>query len=198
MKTAHVALGYKGLAASNLANFAETIYNGINGNINFTIASTFAPALLTATNLLKTAVSALKPGDKVTTSTLHDAEKDVKRNLRAIAALVDFESNGNETTILSSGFSLRTFALPSLKLFTAKQGKLSGTVDLDTNSASNTAYVWEMSPDPIGLWTQLEITTLSKTTIIGLTPGVKYWFRVALITSKGKGDYSDPYMVHVV
>ena len=79
-----------------------------------------------------------------------------------------------------------------------KQGVLSGTVWLETGSGSRVAYKWEMSPDPIGNWVQVDVATLSKTTITGLNPGLKYWFSVALVTSKGTKNYSDPYMVHVI
>ena len=36
------------------------------------------------------------------------------------------------------------------------------------------------------------------TTVTGLVAGTKYWFRVAIIISKGKNDYTDPHIVHVV
>ena len=198
MTTARVALGYKGLNATELTNYTDTIYTSINGNTNFTALAGFIPLLFTANGKLKTAITNLKPGDKVTTSTLHDTEREVRRLLRVIAAIVEFESNGNETLILSSGYSLRAITLPSTKNFNAKQGVLSGTVDLEINSYGSAAYVWEISPDPIGTWSPIALTTVSKTTVSALTPGVKYWFRVSITKGTTKLATSDPYMVHVV
>ena len=100
--------------------------------------------------------------------------------------------------MLTSGFNLKTIAPKSSKSFIAKQGKLSGTVYLEINSYGIAAYAWEMSTDPISTWTPVGLTTLSKTIVTGLTPGVKYWFRVSVTKGKGIAAVSDPYTIMVI
>lgn len=199
MNTSEVALNTSGLNASEIAVKGNTVYTNLNGNTNFTSCVPYLPILLGEVAVLEGAITIAKDeGTKAETSAERAATKKVKRTLKVIAALVNYEANGDETKLLTSGFDLKVITPPSPKTFNAKQGKVSGTVDLEVKSARNSAYMWEMSTDPIGAWTQIEVTVKSKTTVVGLTPGTKYWFRVALITGSGKNNYSDPHFVMVV
>lgn len=187
-----------GLNPSELITYSNGIYTTLNGNINFPSAAPFVALLLTANTALIAAVAAAKPGDKTSTSAMHDAENNVKRNLRALGALVDFEADGDETKILSSGFDLKTFTPPTPKSFTIKLGKLSGTVDMEINSFGAAAYKWLTSPDPIGVWTEVALTTVSKVTVSNVKPGLGMWGKV--IVSKGTKIIatSDPYYIMAV
>ena len=198
METVKIIAVPRDMSDADLVIYSQNIHTSISGSTVFSSTSAVLSNLLTANTNLNSALLAQKPGDKVTTSNLRAASKEVKRLLRLLAANVEFISNNNEATALSSGFSIKKPIVRDAKTFNAKQGKISGTVDLEINSYGTGAYVWEMSTDPIGTWTQLEITVKSKTSVTGLTTGTKYWFRVAVITSSGKNDYSDPHMVHVV
>ncbi len=198
MKKSKVVLNVSGLSAGEINNFADSIYTKLIGNTNFTLLGSYLTALSAANTSFKTAIVASKDGTKLNTSTLHDAQYDVKRILAIIVATVNYEANGNETILISSGLDLRNYTPPTAKSFNAKQGKLSGSVDVEINSYGTAAYVWEMSTDPISSWTQVALTTLSKTTITGLTPGLKYWFKVSVTKGSELKAKSDPYMVHVV
>ncbi len=83
--------------------------------------------------------------------------------------------------------------------FSAVQGLQSGSVDVSSPSGG-AAYIWEYTADPIveNNWLIAATTTQSGFTINGLTPGLKYWFRVALVTSAGQQPFCNPVMVHVV
>ncbi len=198
METVKIIAVPRDMSDADLVIYSQNIHTSTSGSTVFSSTSAVLSNLLTANTNLNVALLAQKPGDKVTTSNLRAASKEVKRLLRLLAANVEFISNNNEATALSSGFSIKKPIVRDAKTFNAKQGKMSGTVDLEINSYGTAAYVWEMSTDPIGTWTQLEITVKSKTTVTALTTGTKYWFRVAVITSSGKNDYTDPHMVHVV
>jgi hypothetical protein len=198
MKTVKVIAYPIGLSDADLAIFSQSIYSYINGNINFGSLGAWLTQLSVANTKLNNALLAQKPGDKTSTSLLHAAAIEAKRILRALAANVEFISNNDEVIALSSGYSLKKPSLRDAKTFNAKQGIITGSVDLEINSYGTAAYMWEMSADPISTWSQIEITVKSKTTVTGLVAGTKYWFRVAVITSKGKNDYTDPHMVHVI
>ena len=198
MKTARVVLGYRGLNPSELITYSSGIYTTLNGNTNFPSAAPFVALLLTVNTALISAVAAAKPGDKTSTSAMHDAENKTKRHLRVLGALVDFEADGDETKVLSSGFDLKTFTPPTPKSFTIKLGKLSGSVDMEINSYGSAAYKWLTSPDPIGVWTEVALTTVSKVSIGSLTPGLGLWGKV--VVSKGTKIIatSDPYYIMAV
>jgi hypothetical protein len=198
MKTVKVIAYPIGLSDTDLAIFSQNIYAYINGNVNFSSLGAWLMQLGVANTNLNNAILAQKPGDKTSTSLLHAAANEAKRILRALAANVEFVSNNDEAIALSSGYGLKKPGVRDAKTFNAKQGITTGTVDLEINSYGTAAYMWEMSVDPIATWSQIEITVKSKTTVTGLVAGTKYWFRVAVITSKGKNDYTDPHMVHVI
>ena len=198
MNTIKVLAYPKNISDADLIIYSQGIKTSVSANTIFSSLNPYLTSLQTANVNLNTALLAQKPGNKTSTSVLHNASNEVKRNLRVVASNVEFICNNNEAMILSSGFSIKKAAVRDAKSFNAKQGKTTGTVDLEINSYGNAAYQWEISPDPIGVWSPLEVTVKSKTTVSDLLAGTKYWFRVAVITSSGKTDYTDPHMVHVV
>lgn len=199
MKTPTIALNFSGLNAQDIALRGETVYNNLIGNVNFTSCAAYLPTLTTEVAALKAAIIIAKDeGTKAETSAVYDAEKKVKRVLKVISAVITFEAAGNETKLLTSGFELRAYTPPTPKSFNAKQGKLSGTVDLEINSYGAAAYAWEISADPISTWNPIALSTVSKTTVTGLTPGIKYWFRVSVTKGNAKLATSDPYFIIVV
>ena len=198
MNTIKVLAYPKNISDADLIIYSQGIKTSVSANTSFSSLNPYLTSLQTANVNLNAALLAQKPGNKTSTSTLHSASNEVKRNLRVVASNVEFICNNNEAMILSSGFSIKKPSVRDAKSFNAKQGKTTGTVDLEINSYGNAAYQWEMSPDPIGIWSPLDVTVKSKTTVTNLVPGTKYWFRVAVIVSSGKTDYTDPHMVHVI
>lgn len=184
--------------SKDLVKHAKTVFTKISVVPSFTSLNVFIPFLQAAINKADTANTLQKEGDKSTTSAVRAAAAELKRILRKLAADVEFIAADDETIALSSGFDIKKPSLRVPKSFNAKQGAISGTVLLEINSHGSAAYQWEMSEDATSNFSIKDVTVKSKTTITGLTPGVKYWFRVGVITSKGKQEYTDPYMVHVV
>ncbi len=199
MKTPEIAYNFSGLDASGYAVKGQSIYNKLNGNPAFTSPTPFLSILQTNVNNLTAAITAggTTP-TPVQTGAIHDAVKALKRVLKVIGNVVNWDANGNETTLLSSGFELKSYSPSGLKTFSVKQGSLSGTADADSPAYHNAAYAWFFSADPIGTWTQALITTISKATITSLIPGQKYWFKVVVTQGSKVVFTADPYMVHVV
>ena len=198
MHTIKIIAYQRDLSNADLAIYTQSVITATTAQAVFSSVSNIVSLLQTANATLNTALLAQKPGNKASTSALHAAATDVKRLLKLLAANIEFISHNIENVALSSGFTIKKPNTRDAKTFKAKQGKTSGTVDLEINSYGKAAYQWEMSPDPIGIWSPLEVTVTSKTMVSNLVPGTKYWFRVAVITSKGKKDYADPHLVHVV
>jgi hypothetical protein len=200
MKSVQVSRGSVRLNALLLAVFGQSVVTAMTNNSNFLNPYPVLGLLQTALGILNAAIAAQHPGNKLSTEAVKAAKMEVNRILKALAAYVEFESNTDVLKAMSSGFNLVQGANHSGgNIFSATQGVLSGTVDL-SSPAIGGAYAWEFTLDPIiaANWQSATTTILASYTITGLTPGLKYWFRVAAITNEGQQPFCDPIMVHVI
>lgn len=197
MNQVKLVLNVQNLDPNGIDVYANTIKMALTGNANFPISQTYLPALATARTDLHNAITeqvpnALKIKNKV---------KRVIKILLFIKANAEYEANDDEVKAITSGFDIKQSSVPKPKVFNATQGQVSGSVYLESPYAGNRAsYVWEIITDPINqnTWSQLKVTNNASYTVTGLTPGVKYWFRVKAIIKDEDQPYTDPHMVHVV
>ncbi len=131
METVKIIAVPRDMSDADLVIYSQNIHTSTSGSTVFSSTSAVLSNLLTANANLNVALLAQKPGDKSSTSNLRAASKEVKRLLRLLAANVEFISNNNEATALSSGFSVKKPIVRDAKTFNAKQGKMSGTVYLE-------------------------------------------------------------------
>ena len=198
MKKIKISGGYSGLNNSGITKFADDIAAKLENNANFPLAGGFVQALISENETLKQAIKNQKPGDKATTSAMHEAEDTVKALLKILASIVEYECKNDPTKALTSGFSLKATNAPTAQVFTIKQGKQSGAIDAVAPSYSRAAYVWKIASDPLGTWEQAAITTLSKFTFKNLTPGQVYWIKVAITQGEELTFTSDPHQLRVI
>jgi hypothetical protein len=133
-------------------------------------------------------------------SAADDAEIQVDRLLRKLAAYVESIADTDETIIASAGMqskALRT--TPSIvvapQALSATASDHEGEIDLNWRKVDNAkSYVIQISPDPptAESWSHAETTTVTNKTIQKLISGKKYWFRVAAIGSLGQSGWSEP------
>lgn len=197
MRQLKLALNIEGLDPSGIEVYANTIEIGLTGNTKLPNAVSFLPLLVTGKNDLHNAIHAILPSASVIKSKVNY----IVKVLVAIKGMVELECAENEEIATSSGFVLKQITLPKPKMFDSVQGKLSGTVELQAPYAgTHAAYIWEMIADPINLntWAQIKVSNNTTSTVTGLTPGNKYWFRVKAIVKNEEQPYTDPHMVHVV
>jgi hypothetical protein len=199
MKTIRISLSFKRLSATLIAVFGQSILTAITNNVYFTNPYPALTILQTAVTNLVNAVAAQHAGDKASTAAVTAAKRELYRVLKMLAAFVEYESNTDEAKALSSGFSLVAVAQASINAFAAVQGLQSGSADV-SSPGGGSSYIWQYTTDPIGsaIWLGAATTSQASFTIHGLTPGTKYWFRVALISPAGQQPWSNPAMVHVV
>jgi len=92
--------------------------------------------------------------------------------------------------ITASGFDLKNKGARVKPDLEARNGNVSGSIDLIAKSAAaRSAYNWGMSSDKI-TWTELPPTLQSKTSVNGLTPATTVHFRYRAITKTGAGNWS--------
>lgn len=197
MKKVKLALYLVGLNPTNKLSFANNVLSKMTGNLNFLTPTPPLSVLLSTINDFQMAVIASVP----IPAEVKAKEYQLNKVLKMLAAYVQYTCNDDDVVALSSGFDLKASSLPKAKIFTATQGALSGTVNVECPYVdARTAYVWEIISDPINLnaWQNCGTTVNTKLTVSSLISGNKYWFRVKAITSKGEQPYCDPHMVHVV
>ncbi|HBB96845.1 MAG TPA: hypothetical protein DC054_15815 [Blastocatellia bacterium] len=113
---------------------------------------------------------------------------------------VESVAGNDETLISSAGMDTRAPASASTMPdppsgLEATVGDRDGEIDLSWDPVSSArSYVIQQSPDPPSAttWTHAGASTKSSTTITGLTPGTRYWFRVSAIGAIGQSGWSDP------
>ncbi len=95
-----------------------------------------------------------------------------------------------ETIISSAGMALRKVTLHDKPALNAKQGSVSGTVNLAAKAtAKKASYIWQYSTDQ-KTWTNVPQTLKAKVGVSGLTVGTQYYFRFQSVTPTGLGDWS--------
>ena len=202
MKTPIVEVVCKitGLRGSMLAVYGGHIYTSVNTNTNF--AGIFpAPVVLNNANTaLNLAVSNQIKGNKTTTDAVKQAEAQVRRVLKVLAANVEYISNNNSVIALSSGFSIKNHTAATRNDFSAVHGLLSGTVNVKSKAAIDGSYIFQYTTTPLVAASWATATTIRqvKHTITGLTVGTMYYFRVIVVTRAGEQPPSTPINLMVV
>lgn len=129
-----------------------------------------------------------------------DAEIQLDRQLRKLAAYVESIADTDETVIASAAMQTKASrttpsVLSAPEAMSATAGTHEGEIDLTWRKVENAkSYVIQISPDPPSAdsWGHAETVTVASKTIQNLTSGKKYWFRVAAIGSLGQSGWSEP------
>jgi hypothetical protein len=110
-----------------------------------------------------------------------------------VQAVADATPANGASIIESSGMSVKKPRPYPPRVFSAKPGRVSGTVDLVAPQAAGRAgYEWAYSVDAGKTWTLWTTTVQTRVTVTGLTPGQRVPFRYRAVTKDGRGDWSDP------
>ena len=200
---ARIKLNLKKLTTLEKIARARQIVTALTGNDNFTTPN---PSLATLTAVANTVeqinadVQAARATAIVKTAELTESEATLDRMLSQLASYVESVAGGSDALIASAGMTTRAQpsapAMPTAPTgLLATAGEHDGEIDLQWDKVSRArSYVVQQSPDPPTdtSWTQRAIVVRAGTTIAGLTPGTKYWFRVAAVGPKGQSGWSDP------
>jgi hypothetical protein len=117
--------------------------------------------------------------------------------LTHIQATADADPDSAASIIESAGVHVEKARTVPARAFTAKRGKVSGSVALTAPWTRGAAYDWAVSLDGGETWTSLPVTVKAKTTVASLTPGTRALCRCRTITSDGARAWSDPVAIIV-
>jgi hypothetical protein len=128
--------------------------------------------------------------------------EDVRPLLRQlrdyVQTVADATPDNAAALIQSAAMNVRKVSLAGKRVFSVKQGALSGAVSILAPSAgSRASHEWEMSIDGGKTWQALPPTMPPKTTASGLQPATTYAFRYRSVTKAGASDWSQPIAIVV-
>jgi hypothetical protein len=172
----------------------------MTGNTYFTTPTPTLATITTGANNLEAAQKAAGNRTIGLISQRNLALKALEASLHDLANYVKVTANQSgdpdlaSTILASSGMAERKFTPHKPKVFSVTQGKLSGSVVLDTKAVAGGVYIYQMSTDPnnAASWATVYTGKKVKFTKTGLTIGVRTYFRVAVIDKNVQGDFSTP------
>jgi len=198
---AKVKLNLQSYSITELFEFARNIVTALTGNADFmtpdpplTDVSTAADELETAYNESQVA----RQDSQEKTTIMYDKEDALSKLITRLGLYVENTSTGDEAKIQSAGMDVRDEAGASAPpavphALSATAGDMEGEIDLHWEPVSRAkSYIIQQSNDPPGEWTQAGVVTKSKHSVLNLTSGDKYWFRVAAVGTAGQSGWSDP------
>jgi hypothetical protein len=179
----------------NVITFAQNITSALTNNTHFPSPN---PTLATfqadvaALNTAETAVLSRTKGAVETRNAklaiVRTDLENLKTYVQSVAALAT--PTDADAIIESAGMTIRKVTLHDKPALAAKQGSVTGTVNLAAKAAAKRAsYNWQYSVDQ-KTWITVPETLQAKTGISGMTAGTMYYFRVQPVTSAGVGDWS--------
>jgi hypothetical protein len=179
----------------NVIGFAQSVASALTNNAHFPSPN---PPLATfqadvaALNTAETAVlSRMKGAVETRNAKLAIVRTDLE-NLKTYVQSVAAQATPSDVDaiIQSAGLTIRKVTLHDKPALAAKQGSVTGSVNLLAKAtAKRAAYNWQYSTDQ-KTWTSLPQTIQSKAGVSGLTAGTMYYFRMQSVTKEGVADWS--------
>jgi hypothetical protein len=182
--------------------FARAHITAMTGNPNFATPLPPAPAMLALADGYEAGLNdwlAKNQAAQAARSAKDDLRELLEQGLTQRANYVEIDSGGDETQILSAGFSVRAQAAPPSAVgqpanLRAAMGAMTGTIEVAWDTVKGAkSYILDCrthgaTPGP---WAQVKILTAPKYAVTGLTPGIEYSFRVRAVGAAGEGPWSD-------
>jgi len=203
--SANFSGSYKGMdqvPVPALISLAKAIIQGMTNN-STAIPSPIPPlaAVTAALTALETAETAAQSKVKGSVAARNEKKAVLVTILHELKATVQKAADANRelapALIQSVGMSVKKAAVRPKRVFGAKQGAVSGSIELVAASAGHRAsYEWENSTDG-KTWNIAPPTLQAKTTMTGLTAGTSYSFRYRWVTKVGVADWSQPVTIIV-
>jgi hypothetical protein len=134
---------------------------------------------------------------------LEEKHVGVKRKLLKVAQFVELAVDGERAAVKAAGIPVRPLQVvkvipeiplpPEFSVFHGESGTIKGKTPRHPRAKSYRLQISEIGPTDEGSWRDYEDFPLaSKILITGLEPGKLYWFRLSILTSDGRSQWSAP------
>ncbi len=195
MKKWNVVLGLHFKSIPEKIQYARTIVEKMEQNKDFFPQP--VPALATimqASMALEEAYLNARDGNQEQTAIMYTKAYQLEIELTDLSHYVWSKANRNpdngDAIIYAAGMDVKKHNNGSSRTFRVVNTKTEGTVKLQTKGAGRAGYIWEYSLDEEN-WTIGIVTVKASATIKDLTPGQRYYFRVAVVKDK-QGPWVGP------
>jgi hypothetical protein len=188
MKIPKILFNFRRQSDSKFQTRAEAIETAMNGNPNFPAPVPAIADLTDAINAYSAALSGAQSRDRTKIEIKKDMRRQLETLLVNLAASVTCTAAGSRSIMISSGFDVNSGTMNARILgtgenFQLRYGKNPGKVISSINGVANaTKYIHQYTPDPVtanSKWTSI-YSSSCKTTITGLEPLKRYWFRIII------------------
>jgi hypothetical protein len=189
-------LGLKHISTPQLIANTKLYLQKMTGNPNFPAPSPSLTLVFGQLTKLEASYTVSQSRALGTASQMQTDKKALIILLKALAAYVELIANAdpdNAVAIIeSSGMRVKRKGTPPPKIFSVVLSKDPNTVELNTKAETGGIYLYEMSTDPNNpaSWGMVVFSKQVKCTKSGLTSGVRYYFRVAVIIKTVQGPWS--------
>lgn len=197
---ATLKLGLEDVSALDLVPYAQGIHDAMQRAPHFPApVPAFAAFQETINALMVANAAVISEGGRSDFHAKRMALSELRRQVKRIGAYVSLVADGEESIILSSGFSVRRKAAPVGELerpsgLISRLTRTTGRVDMDwavVPSAKLYNVYMSTSGSPFN-WQLLTATTKSRYNANDLVSGTYYWFAVTAIGTAGETSMSEP------
>ncbi len=198
MTTTKALLDFASLPLKTKLIFYRNVLARLTSNPIYLNPDVSLASLKTAVDNFELAILAADDGGHTAKSAMHDSDTAVTLMFKNTAAYVNRIANGDETKILSSGFTPSSQPAARNKAELAIiDGPNSGSAKIISKSIDHAgAYEWEKrittKAGVQGIWQRFSLTTQSYTFIDGLEVGSILEVKVCGVTPTGVTDFCAP------
>jgi hypothetical protein len=178
----------------------RNVVAGMTGNAKFPTPDVATAEITAATDTLENSYVTARNGRPEDTARMRQDERDWDKLMRKEAIYVDRIADGDEATILSSGFNITKQPTPALRPeFSVQSVKMQGAVMFRRKAYPGAkAYLWQYYigglPQNDSEWLFAGASGNATYLMKGLNSVTKYGFRVAPVMAQGVGAFCDPIM----
>ena len=193
-----VSICFSRLTDVNFKKKGEDISAALTNNPAYTNLVPALPELDASNAKFSAAMAAAATFDRVAVAEKNKCREELNAILLQLGLSVMTQANGDEATLVSSGFTLVKTREPRHIVnpgnVTLSNGVTGGTMISNVKAvAGGMSYVHEITSTLPAATTSWVSNTTSKSAYVfnNLTPGKQYWVRVAVIGARGQLAYSN-------
>jgi len=182
---------------SALITYTQTVVTAMTNNPYFATPSpalTEVSAAGTALQAAETTAATRVKGAAVVRNDKLEALVTLLRQLQGyVQKTADADPENGAAIIQSAGLRVRKTPVRKPRVFEAKPGAVSGSIEVIAATAARRAsYEWQYSTDGGKTWIEAAPSLRAKTTITGLPVASSVQFRYRSVTKAGPSDWAQP------
>jgi hypothetical protein len=204
MKKVKVLKDFTRISVAMLIEFARHVVSHMTGNPLFATPDVPLADITAKTDKLEQKFLAAQGGGTLHTAEMKDARKDLIDALDIEALYVTKIAKGNETVVISSGFTGTRQPQPTLRPdFRVVSAGIPGEITAKHKAITKAmAYCWQFCVSETvpaeETWVWAGVSTQAKMCITNLEVGKRVWVRCCGVTRYGMAPWCDPLMIQVL